>query len=84
MVAYHVRKSSEMGLEELLFSNTPEFYQVLSGLLGQGADFFVEALLKRLILEAGLPSFDVAEAVKELKEGELDKISRILSRLGEV
>jgi len=25
----------------------------LSGLLGQGADFFIEALLKRLILEAG-------------------------------
>jgi len=73
-----------MGPEDLLFSNTPEFYQVLSGLLGQGADFFVEMLLKRLILEAGLPSFDVAEAVKELKEGELDKISRILSRREEV
>ena len=66
-----------MGPEDLFLSNPPEFYQVLSGLLGQGADFFIEALLKSLILEAGLPSFDVAEAVKELKKGELDKISRI-------
>ena len=56
----------------------------LSGLLGQGADFFIEMLLKSLILEAGLPSFDVAEVVKELKEGGLDKISRILSRLEKV
>ena len=47
-----------MGPEDLFLSNPPEFYQVLSGLLGQGADFFIEALLKRLILEAGLPSFD--------------------------
>jgi len=73
-----------MGPEDLFLSNSPEFYQVLSGLLGQGADFFIEMLLKSLILEAGLPSFDVAEAVKELKEGGLDKISRILSRLEEV
>ena len=73
-----------MGPEDLFLSNSPEFYQVLSGLLGQGADFFIEMLLKSLILEAGLPSFDVAEAVKELNEGGLDKISRILSRLEEV
>ena len=73
-----------MGPEDLFLSNSPEFYQVLSGLLGQGADFFIEMLLKSLILEAGLPSFDVAEAVKELREGELDKISRIPSRLEEV
>ena len=65
------------GRKTCFLSNLPEFYQVLSGLLGQGADFFIEALLKSLILEAGLPSFDVAEAVKELKKGELDKISRI-------
>ena len=83
-LAYHVRKSSGMEPEDLFLSNPPEFYQVLSGLLGRGADFFVEALLKSLILEAGLLSFDVAEAVGELREGKFDKISRILSRLEEV
>jgi len=40
--------------EDLFLSNPPEFYQVLSGLPGQRAGFFVEALLKSLILEAGL------------------------------
>ncbi len=84
VLAHHARKLSQMEPEDLLLSNPPEFYQVLSSLLGRGADFFLEVLLKSIALEVGSPSFDVAEAVRELKEGNLDKISRILSRLEDV
>ena len=84
VLAYHLRKLSGMEPEDLFLSNPPEFYRVLSDLLGQGADFFIEALLKTLALEVGSLSFDAAEAVEELKKGKLDKINRILSRLEEV
>ena len=84
VLAYHVRKVSRMEPEELFLSDSLEFYQVLLNILGRGADFFVEMLLKNLVVEAGLSSFDVAGAVRELKEGKFDKISQILSRLEEV
>lgn len=83
VLSYHVRKLSGVEPVDLLLSNPLEFYHVLSSLLGRGADFFLEMLLKSLILEAELPSFGVDEAIRELKEGKLDKISRILSRLEE-
>jgi len=84
VLAYHVRKVSKMEPEELFLFNSLEFYQVLLNILGRGADFFVEMLLKSLMVEAGLPSFDVAEAVRELREGKFDKVSQILSKLEEV
>ena len=84
VLAYHVRKVSKMEPEELFLSNSLEFYQVLLNILGRGADFFVEMFLKSLMVETGLPSFDVAEAVRELREGKFDKVSQILSKLEEV
>jgi len=84
VLAYHIRKVSKMEPEELFLSNSLEFYQVLLNILGRGADFFVEMLLKSLMVETGLPSFDVAEAVRELREGKFDKVSQILSKLEEV
>ena len=84
VLAYHIRKVSKMEPEELFLSNSLEFYQVLLNILGRGADFFVEMFLKSLMVEAGLPSFDVAEAVRELREGKFDKVSQILSKLEEV
>jgi len=83
-LVYHVRKLSGMSPEDLFFYNPLEFYRVLFSLFGQGVDFFVEALLKILVLDAGLPSFETAEAVRELREGKLDKIIHILTRLEEV
>ena len=73
-----------MGPEDLFLSNPPEFYQVLSGLLGQEGGLLHRGAPKETDIRGGFTELRRAEAVKELKERELDKISRILSRREEV
>jgi len=47
-----------MGPEDLFLSNPLNSIRFYLAYLAKRADFFIEALLKSLILEAGLPSFD--------------------------